>query len=41
MNEIMRVSGALIDKLWLIVALLVKPGHAKSMVSDSTLSNFH
>ena len=28
----MRVSGAVIDKLWLIVALMVNPVHEKSMV---------
>ena len=28
----MPVSGAVIDKLWLIVALLVNPVHDKSMV---------
>ncbi len=28
----MRFSGAVIDKLWLIVALLVNPVHDNSMV---------
>ena len=31
-NQSMRVSGAVIDKLWLIVAPLLNPVHDKSRV---------